>query len=109
MKKIPILFLKDDTTLIEMYCKYFEARGYSAIVIRGGEEGLQKAIDEGPSLVTFKSSLTTKGSTAHPPIIIFTYERSYEMVEDPKIMSAAMSSDVFAELENSLNPLLGQN
>jgi len=60
LKKIPILFLKDDTTLIEMYCKYFETRGYSAIIIRGGEEGLQKAIDEGPSLVTFKSSTTTK-------------------------------------------------
>lgn len=109
MKKIPILFLKDDINLIEMYQTYFETRGYSSIVIRGGEEGLQKAIDEGPSLVTFKSSVTTKGSAAHPPIIIFTYERDYEMVEEPKIMSAAMSSDVFAELENSLNPLLGQS
>lgn len=106
MKKIPILFLKDDNTLIEMYCSYFEARGYSSIVIRGGEEGLIKAMEEGPSLVTFKSSVSTKGSNAHSPVIIFTFESDFESEERPKIMSAIMSSEVFAELENSLNPIL---
>lgn len=102
MKKIPILFLKDDLELIEMYQNFFEARGYSSVVIRGGEEGLERAIAEGPSLVTFKTYTTTTGKNHHSPVIIFTYQSKIESNERPQVRSAVMSSEVFSEIESSL-------
>lgn len=106
MKKIPILFLKDDLVLIEMYKNYFETRGYSLVVIRGGEEGIERAIAEGPSLVTFKTFTATKGMNSHSPAIIFTYQDSRDLGERPKIRSAVMSSEVFREIESSLSQSL---
>ena len=102
MKKIPILFLKDDEILIEMYKTYFETRGYCSVVIRGGEEGLERAIAEGPSLVTFNSYTTTSGKNGHAPIIIFTYQSKAECHDRAIVKSAVMSSEVFSEIESSL-------
>lgn len=100
---MPILFLRDDITLIEMYKTYFEARGYNLIVIRGGQEELQRAIIEGSSLVTFKTSSSTRGNVKNSQVIIFTHQSYEENVDRPKITSATKSSDVFAELDNMFN------
>lgn len=86
-----------------MYKSYFEARGYSMVVIRGGEEGLERAIAQGPSLVTFRTFETTRGTNNHSPVIIFTYNNRCVFGEQPKIKSAVMSSDVFREIEDSLS------
>ena len=102
MKKIPILFLKDDEILIEMYKNYFEARGYSSIVIRGGRRGLEQAIAEGPSLVTFNTYKMTDGKNNNSPVMIFTYQSEVEYNNSLEVTSAIMSSEVFSEIESAL-------
>lgn len=104
MRKIPILFIKDDDILIEMYKDYFESRGYRSILIRGGKEGLEEAFEEGPSLATFDIQTLTKGEDSSL-ILIFTYSSRKRYEERPEITSAVISSDVFNKIENSLNPI----
>ena len=70
---MPILFLQDDEQLIEMYKEYFEKKGYRSIVVRNGQKGLERAISEGPSLITLKVESSSQGvSKNHIPIILFT-------------------------------------
>ncbi len=102
MKKIPILFLKDDDILIEMYKNYFEARGYSSIIIRGGRQGLEQAIEAGPSLVTFDSYKMTTGTKGKSFVLIFTYLGTEECNDSPEVKSAVMSSEIFSSIENAL-------
>ena len=107
MKKVPILFIKDDVVLIEMYRHYFEDRGYHSIIIRGGEEGLEKAIIEGPSLITFDTHTFTQGDNKHSMIIIFTYNSDTRDCKRPEVTSAVVSSEVFSKIEISLNQASG--
>lgn len=101
MKKIPILFLKDDEILIEMYKNYFESRGYSSLVIRGGGEGLEQALAEGPSLAIFDTYKMTEGTNGKSPVLIFTFQSEIE-ASTPDVRSAVMSSEVFSKIENAL-------
>lgn len=102
MKKIPILFIKDDETLIEMYREYLELRGYRSIIIKGGEKELKRAIIEGPALVTFDINTLTQGNEkVRSLIIIFTYTCSAHGDERPEVTSAVISSDVFEKIEKS--------
>lgn len=105
MKEIPILFLKDDVVLIEMYQNYFKAKGYRCVIIRGGEEDLERALSEGPSLITFKTDTLSNGAHSDSSlVIIFTYQSHFRYKKRPKIKSAAISSEVFMEIESLLDP-----
>lgn len=102
MRKIPILFLRDDEIIIEMYKNYFEARGYSSIIIRGGRQGLEQAIEAGPALVTLDSYKMTKGSKGESFVLIFTYLSNKEFNDNPEVKSAVMSSEIFSSIENAI-------
>lgn len=70
---MPILFLQDDDQLIGMYKEYFDKKGYRSIVVRNGQKGLERAIMEGPSLITLKVEPLDEGERKNNiPIILFT-------------------------------------
>lgn len=101
MKKIPMLFIKDDELLIDMYRSYFEAKGFRLAVIRGGEEKLERALAEGPSLITFEPDVLINKENNNSLVLMFTYQVKKETPK-PEITSAVISSEVFSEIENSM-------
>ena len=50
MNKV-LLLIEDDPLMLRMYKKIFEQEGYEIILAEGGQEGLEKAKSDKPSLI----------------------------------------------------------
>jgi DNA-binding response OmpR family regulator len=100
MEEIPILFIKDDEPLIEMYREYFERKGYHSILIRNGQKGIEQAMVEGPSLVTLKASANEIRQTNKLPIIIITDRGEHSKFH---IKPAVKTNEIFRRIKLAID------
>jgi DNA-binding response OmpR family regulator len=102
MEEIPILFIKDDEPLIEMYREYFEKKGYRSILIRNGQKGIEQAMIEGPSLVTLRASVNDelRPTKNKMPIIIITDRGEHSRFH---IKPAVKTTEIFSRIKLAID------
>lgn len=77
-----ILIIDDDPAMVEFLEDFFQDNDFETIVAYNGYEGIQKAVDEKPDLITLDMDMPKKGGT----LFYASLRRSKELRETPTIV-----------------------
>lgn len=77
-----ILIIDDDPAIVEFLEDFFQDNGYETVVAYNGSEGLNKALESKPDLITLDMDMPKKGGT----LFYAGLRRSTELREVPTIV-----------------------
>ena len=103
MEKKTVLIVDDELDMRIFLSTLFETSGYRAITAKNGSEGIEKAREHSPDLITLDIMMPGEGG-------VFMYQqlRTDEMLRKiPVIMLSAIANKTFSHYLKMLNARLG--